>query len=69
MNQVLNKINYIIYYLSLTSTFVILLMESKYDFIVIDDGDLLFYAIFYLIWEGILTIFSFPLLGKILNTK
>lgn len=69
MNQVLNKINYIIYYLSLTSTFVILLMESKYDFVVIDDGDLLFYAIFYLIWEGVLTIFSFPLLGKTLNTK
>jgi hypothetical protein len=69
MNQVLNKINYIIYYLSLTSTFAILLMESKYDFVVIDDGDLLFYAIFYLIWEGVLTIFSFPLLGKTLNTK
>jgi hypothetical protein len=69
MNQVLNKINYIIYYLSLTSTFVILLMESKYDFVFIDYGDLLFYAIFYLIWEGVLTISSFPLLGKTLNTK
>lgn len=69
MNQVLNKMNYIIYYLSLTSTFVILLMESKYDFVVIDDGDLLFYAIFYLIWEGVLTISSFQLLGKTLNTK
>lgn len=44
-------------------------MESKYDFVVIDYGDLLFYAIFYLLLEGILTIFSFPLLGKILNTK
>jgi hypothetical protein len=69
MNQVLNKINYIIYFLSLTSTFVILLMESKYDFVLINDDDLLFYAIFYLIWEGFLTIFSFPLLGKTLNTK
>lgn len=69
MNQVLNKINYIIYYLSLTSTFVILLMESKYDFVVIDDGDLLFYAIFYLLLGGVLTISSFPLLGKTLNTK
>lgn len=69
MNQVLNKINLINYYLSLTSTFVILLMESKYDFVVIDDGDLLFYAIFYPLLEGVLTIFSFPLLGKTLNTK